>query len=78
MLISMLGFGLLDAILIVIMIIFFIKAIRTFNVSKRENDDEKVREINKKGSKYMLISVILVPFIIFISFIIAIKYIIGI
>ena len=78
MLISMLGFGVLDAILIIAMIIFFIKAIRTFSISKRETNDEKIREINKKGSRYMLISVILVPFVIFISFIISIRFIIGI
>lgn len=78
MLISMLAWSLLDIILIIVAIVFFIKGINTFSKAKKIDDEEQVTEINKKGSKHIIISVILVPFIIFVSFVISIKFIIGI
>lgn len=66
---------LLLAIIIILMITFFIKSISTFKKAKKEDcDEDKLREINKKASRYMIISVILVPVFIFLSFKIIIEY----
>lgn len=57
----------LNVIVIAAMITFFIKSISTFKDIKDDNE-EYVKEMNKKGSRYMIISVLLVPVAIIISF----------
>ena len=57
----------LNVIVIIVMITFFIKSINTFRNIK-DGNEEYVKEMNKKGSRYMTISVILVPVAIIISF----------
>ena len=57
----------LNVIVIIVMITFFIKSINTFRNIK-DGKEEYVKEMNKKGSRYMIISVILVPVGIIISF----------
>ncbi|GAA0069517.1 hypothetical protein UT300003_10400 [Clostridium sardiniense] len=57
----------LNVIVIVAMITFFIKSVSTFKDIKDDNE-EYVKEMNKKGSRYMIISVLLVPVAIVISF----------
>lgn len=57
----------LNVIVIAAMITFFIKSISTFKDIKDDNE-EYVKEMNKKGSRYMIISVLLVPIAIIISF----------
>lgn len=57
----------LNVIVIAAMITFFIKSISTFKDIKGDNE-EYVKEMNKKGSRYMIISVLLVPVAIIISF----------
>lgn len=57
----------LNVIVIVAMITFFIKSVGTFKDIKDDNE-EYVKEMNKKGSRYMIISVLLVPVAIVISF----------
>lgn len=57
----------LNVIVIAAMITFFIKSVSTFKNIKDDNE-EYVKEMNKKGSRYMIISVLLVPVAIIISF----------
>ncbi|MGG7077295.1 hypothetical protein [Clostridium sardiniense] len=57
----------LNVIVIAAMITFFIKSVSTFKDIKDDNE-EYVKEMNKKGSRYMIISVLLVPVAIVISF----------
>ena len=57
----------LNVIVIIVMITFFIKSINTFRNIK-DGNEEYVKEMNKKGSRYMIISDILVPVAIIISF----------
>lgn len=57
----------LNVIVIAAMITFFIKSVGTFKDIKDDNE-EYVKEMNKKGSRYMIISVLLVPVAIVISF----------
>lgn len=57
----------LNVIVIAAMITFFIKSVGTFKNIKDDNE-EYVKEMNKKGSRYMIISVLLVPVAIVISF----------
>ncbi|MBM7835510.1 hypothetical protein [Clostridium sardiniense] len=57
----------LNVIVIAAMITFFIKSVSTFKDIKDDNEDY-VKEMNKKGSRYMIISVLLVPVAIVISF----------
>ncbi|MGL5649398.1 MAG: hypothetical protein ACRDDY_16270 [Clostridium sp.] len=57
---------LLDIIVVIMMIITFIKAFSTFkHVGKIDSYDteisDEMQEVNRKGTKYMLFSVILVP-----------------
>ncbi|MGL4847877.1 MAG: hypothetical protein ACRC28_02965 [Clostridium sp.] len=57
---------LLDIIVVIMMITTFIKAFSTFkHVGKIDNYESEVsdemQEVNKKGTKYMLFSVMLVP-----------------
>ena len=59
------GFMLLAV--IVVIITFFIKAIKTFREID-ENNDESLKEMNKKGSRYMIIAVVLIPVALFILF----------
>lgn len=66
---------LLLSIVIIVMITFFIISIVTFKKAKNENcDEDKLREINKKASRYMILSVILVPIVILLSFKMIIEY----
>lgn len=57
----------LNVIVIIVMITFFIKSISTFK-NIEDGNEEYMKEMNKKGSRYMIISVILVPVAIIISF----------
>lgn len=57
----------LNVIVIAAMITFFIKSVSTFKDIKDDNE-EYVKEMNKKGSRYMIISVLLVPVAVIISF----------
>lgn len=57
----------LNIIVIAAMITFFIKSISTFKNIK-DGNEEYVKEMNKKGSRYMIISVLLVPVAVIISF----------
>lgn len=57
----------LNVIVIAAMITFFIKSVGTFKDIKDDNE-EYIKEMNKKGSRYMIISVLLVPVAIVISF----------
>ncbi|MGL5416551.1 MAG: hypothetical protein ACRDAU_12880 [Clostridium sp.] len=57
---------LLDIIVVIMMIITFVKAFSTFkHVGKIDSYDaeisDEMQEVNRKGTKYMLFSVILVP-----------------
>ncbi|MEG1001995.1 hypothetical protein [Clostridium sp.] len=54
-------------VVIIVIITFFIKAIKTFREID-ENNDESLKEMNKKGSRYMIIAVVLIPVALFILF----------
>lgn len=73
----MVALSILEIIVIILVIIFFGKALETFRNIK-EDDDESLKEMNKKGSRYMIIAVILIPIALLIAFRIMAKMFIGI
>lgn len=69
------GLVLLNIIVVIVMIVTFIKAFGTFRkVGKIDNYESEVSEemqlTNKKGTRYLLISVLLVPVSIFLTLVI--------
>ena len=63
----MVALSILEIIVIILIITFFSKALGTFRKIK-EDDDESLNEMNKKGSRYMIVAVILIPIAILIAF----------
>lgn len=63
----MVALSILEIIIIILIITFFSKALGTFRNIK-EDDDESLKEMNKKGSRYMIVAVILIPIAILIAF----------
>ncbi|STA99754.1 hypothetical protein [Clostridium baratii] len=63
----MVALSILEIIVIILIITFFSKALGTFRKIK-EYDDESLKEMNKKGSRYMIVAVILIPIAILIAF----------
>ena len=73
----MVALSILEIIIIILIITFFSKALGTFRKIK-EDDDESLKEMNKKGSRYMIVAVILIPIAVVIAFRIMAKMFIGI
>ncbi|MDU1854094.1 hypothetical protein [Clostridium baratii] len=64
----MVALSILEIIVIILIITFFSKALGTFRKIKEDDDDESLKEMNKKGSRYMIVAVILIPIAILIAF----------
>ncbi|WP_338586333.1 hypothetical protein QIT93_07680 [Clostridium baratii] len=59
--------SILEIVVIILIIIFFSKALGTFRNIK-EDDDKSLKEMNKKGSRYMIVAVVLIPIALIIAF----------
>ncbi|CUP77934.1 hypothetical protein [Clostridium baratii] len=59
--------SILEIVVIILIIIFFSKALGAFRNIK-EDDDKSLKEMNKKGSRYMIVAVVLIPIALIIAF----------
>lgn len=59
--------SILEIIVIILIITFFAKALGTFR-GIQEDDDKSLKEMNKKGSRYIIVAVILIPVALVIAF----------